>query len=180
MRVITGKARGASLASLPGEATRPTGAKVKEGIFSALQFEMEGARVFDMFAGTGQMGIEALSRGAASCVFADSSREAADVIRSNLMKTRLSDEAEVFRGDAFVRAARFAQGSLDIVFVDPPYRKGLALKALEALDGKVSPGGCVVVECSVEEELPETVGGLSAARSYRYSSVAVTVYRADR
>lgn len=178
MRVITGKARGASLATLPGEATRPTGAKVKEGIFSALQFEMEGARVFDMFAGTGQMGIEALSRGASHCVFAENSREAAELVRSNLMKTRLFEDAEVFQGDAFLRAARFKEASLDIVFVDPPYRQGLSLKALEALDGKVSPGGCVVVETSSEEELPETVGGLSAARTYRYSSVKVTVYRA--
>ena len=99
MRVITGSARGRRLNELKGYDTRPTTDKVKEGIFSAIQFEVEGRRALDLFAGSGQLGIEALSRGAAHCTFVDKGREPVAVIRENLKKTRLEDRAEIVQAD---------------------------------------------------------------------------------
>ena len=121
MRVITGTARGRRLGELKGQETRPTTGKVKEGIFSALQFELEGRRVLDLFAGTGQMGIEALSRGAASCTFVDRRKDAAELVRSNLALCGLTDRAQVVCGDAmgFLNTLR---ARYDLIFLIRPTR----------------------------------------------------------
>ena len=108
MRVITGTARGMRLKELPGLETRPTTDKVKESVFNIVQFDVEGRRVLDLFGGTGQMGIEALSRGAASCTFVDVRKEAAAVIRANLAHTKLEEQGKVVQGDylAFLTGCR--------------------------------------------------------------------------
>lgn len=176
MRVITGSARGVHLQTLPGEDTRPTTDRVKEGLFSAIQFDIEGRRVLDLFAGSGQMGLEALSRGAASCVFVDSSREAAQVVRRNIAATKLSANATVLCREAL----GFLQQSterFDLVFLDPPYAAELAVSCLEALSGRVASGGAVLCESDRRTELPDTVGNLFVDRSYRYGRVAVRLYR---
>ena len=175
MRVITGTARGCRLETLSGADTRPTAERVKEGIFSAIAFEIEGRRVLDLFAGSGQMGIEALSRGARSCVFVDANRYAAEVIRRNVTAAKVADRAEVYNGDALSYAAR--SGTFDLVFLDPPYAAGLLVPCMESLADHVSVGGTVVCECDRDTELPETVGTLALHRSYRYGRIAVHVYR---
>ena len=124
MRVITGSARGRRLLELEGMETRPTTGKVKEGVFSALQFDIEGRRVLDLFAGTGQMGIECLSRGAASAVFVDQRKDAAQLVKKNLELTGLSDRAKVINGNARDFIARTSE-QFDLVFLDPPYASGL-------------------------------------------------------
>ena len=124
MRVITGTARGRKLAALEGLEVRPTTDMVKEAMFSILQFEVEGANVLDLFAGSGQLGIEALSRGAAGAVFVDQRRDAASLIRDNLKLTGLEDRARVVCGDAaaFLSSAGEKFG---LIFIDPPYAANL-------------------------------------------------------
>ena len=176
MRVITGTAKGCRLETLAGTDTRPTVERVKEGIFSAINFEIEGRRVLDLFAGSGQMGLEALSRGAASCVFVDSSRDAVQVVRRNMTATKLSANATVLCRDAL----GFLQQSterFDLVFLDPPYDAQLLVPCLEALAGRVTPGGTVLCESDRGTELPDAVGDLVLDRSYRYGRVIVRLYR---
>ncbi len=176
MRVITGTARGCRLETLSGLDTRPTVERVKEGLFSAISFEIEGRRVLDLFAGSGQMGIETLSRGARACVFVDRSREAVEVIRRNLKATKLEASAEVVCRDSLEYLAHTTR-QFDLVFLDPPYAAELLTPCLEQLSGKVAAGGTVVCESDRETQLPETVGTFSLYRSYRYGRVVVRLYR---
>lgn len=178
MRVITGTARGTTLKTLDGETTRPTIEKVKEAIFSAVQFEIEGKRVLDLFAGSGQMGIEALSRGAASAFFVDSDKNAIKIINENIEKTKLGERATVMQSEALsflnMNIRRF-----DLVFLDPPYSTGLLEKALDGVADFVQQGGTVICEHPFKDEMPDEVCGLKKYRSYKYSKTAVTIYRKD-
>lgn len=176
MRVITGTARGRRLVTLEGNDVRPTTDKVKEALFSILQFELEGRQVLDLFAGSGQLGIEALSRGAAQCVFVDKSKAAIAVVRQNLETTQLSSQAHVLQTDSLT----FLKGCgkrFDLAFLDPPYGTGLLQKALALIPDVMRPGGIIVCEAPLEETLPETVGRFSLYRDYKYSKVRLWVYR---
>ena len=154
MRVITGSARGRRLNELKGYDTRPTTDKVKEGIFSAIQFEVEDARVLDLFAGTGQLGIEALSRGAQRAVFVDRRTDAVKLIRENLALTRLEDGAQVVCGDsmAYLNALR---EKFDLIFLDPPYADDLLERAVAhiARFDILAPDGIMIAESPAEKEL---------------------------
>lgn len=178
MRVITGSARGRRLKELPGLETRPTAAKVKEGVFSAIQFELEGARVLDLFGGTGQLGIEALSRGAAEADFVDQSREAAAVIRENLAFTGLAARGRVHQGDAlgYLSSCRTKYG---VIFLDPPYHTELLEKALEKIAGIdiSAENGIIICESAAEKVLPELPAPYVREREYRYGKIKVTKYR---
>lgn len=176
MRVITGSARGCRLKTLEGQNTRPTAERVKEAIFSALCFEIEGRRVLDLFAGSGQMGLEALSRGAKSCVFVDSSREAAEVVRQNVRATRLEQVSTVFCRDSLSFLAQTTE-CFDLVFLDPPYASDLLVPCLEQLGAKTSPFATVVCETDKEVSLPDNVGDFQLYRLYRYGRVFVRIYR---
>lgn len=176
MKVITGTLRGRTVHTLEGEATRPTTQRVKEALFSAIQFDIEGRRVLDAFAGSGQLGIEAISRGAAGCVFLDSSREAADVVRRNVTALGIGAQSTVLCQDAMSFLQRTGE-RFDIVFLDPPYASGLLLPALTAAVALLNPGGFVVCESDRDTELPEQVEGLTLYRSYRYSHVKLWIYR---
>lgn len=153
MRIITGRARGIKLATLEGENTRPTSERAKEAVFSMLQFDIEGREVLDLFAGSGQMGLEAVSRGAASAVFVDKSKDAIAIIGKNIEKTKLSDACRVFCADTqdYIKTAK-GRKKFDIVFIDPPYALRLASKTLCALldAGLLKPTSIVV--CESEEE----------------------------
>ena len=162
--------------TLTGQDTRPTAERVKEAVFSAISFDIEGRRVLDLFAGSGQMGIETLSRGARSCVFVDRSRQAAEVVRRNLRATKLEAAAEVVCRDS-LEYLRHTAGTFDLVFLDPPYAAGLLQPCLQALSGKVAKGGTVVCESDRETELPETVGAFALYRSYRYGRIVIRLYR---
>lgn len=176
MRVITGSARGTRLEAPEGLDTRPTSDMTKEAVFSILQFEVEGAAVLDLFAGSGQMGIEALSRGARSCVFVDTSRQAQEVTRRNLAAAKLGDKARV----AAMEAQSFLSGcrdTFDIALLDPPYGKGLLEKLLPDVAGKMNEGGIIVCEMERTEEPPENAGSFSLYKTYRYGKAKVATYR---
>ena len=176
MRVITGSARGCRLETLAGEETRPTTERVKEGLFSAIQFDIEGRRVLDLFAGWGQLGIEALSRGAAGCVFVDNQAAACEVIRRNLRTTGLSAAAQVLTLDAGAYLARPGE-RFDLVFLDPPYRSDLLDRLLPRVADCLSPGGILLCETDGDRELPAQVGAFRQERVYRYGRIRVWLYR---
>ena len=180
MRVITGTARGRRLGELKGQETRPTTGKVKEGVFSALQFEIEGRCVLDLFAGTGQMGIEALSRGAKSCTFVDRRRDAAQLVRDNLAVCGFTDRAQVICGDAmgFLSPLRT---QYDLIFLDPPYADDVLERAIAhiARFDILAPRGIIVAECPVEKSLPALSAPYGVDREYRYGKIKVTVYHRD-
>ena len=178
MRVITGSARGMTLRTLEGDNVRPTTDKVKEAVFSAIQFELEGRRILDLFAGSGQLGIEALSRGAKSAVFVDADKNAIRIIKENLAKTRLDSSAIVAQSDS-IAFLSMTDKIFDIAFLDPPYETGLLQKALSKIDEHIADGGVVICEHPFKEELEDEIGGLKKYREYKYSKTAVTVYRKD-
>lgn len=180
MRVITGTARGRRLKSLEGLETRPTADRVKEGVFNIIQFDLEGRRVLDLFAGTGQMGIEALSRGAASAVFVEQRRDAAAIVRDNLKTTQLESRAKIVCGDAMAYLAS-AKEKFDIIFIDPPYAAKLwdsALAAISRFD-ILSNHGIIVCESPMEQEMPEMQPPYCLHRTYRYGRIKVTTYHRE-
>ena len=178
MRVITGSARGRRLRELPGLETRPTTDKVKESIFNIVQFDVEGRRVLDLFAGTGQLGIEALSRGAERCVFVDASKEAARIIKENASLTGFADRARVTQGDAmsFLTSCREKFG---LAFLDPPYASDLLDQALERMAAIdiMTENGIIVCESALEKVLPDLSGPYERGREYRYGKIKLTLYR---
>lgn len=176
MRIITGSRRGTRLTALEGEQVRPTTDRVKESLFNILQFQIEGRRFLDLFAGSGQIGLEALSRGAASAVFVDASKQSVAVVEKNIRATGLSQQAKVVLGDS-IGYLRRCRETFDVAFLDPPYRTGLLEQALELLPGCMSPGGIIVCEHPTDEALPEKVGAFSQVKSYRYGKILLTSYR---
>lgn len=176
MRVITGSARGRRLFTLEGNDVRPTTDRVKEALFSIVQFEIEGRRVLDLFAGSGQLGIEALSRGAAEAVFVDASKRSVEVVKKNLEVTSLSKSAVVLCTDslAFLKTRR---EKFDIAFLDPPYSIGLLQKALELVPAVMNEGGVIVCEAPPDEPMPEEVGRFRLVKKYKYGKVSLFSYR---
>lgn len=175
MRVITGTARGRKLATPPGLDTRPTSDLVKEAAFSIIQFEVEGATVLDLFAGSGQMGIEALSRGASHCVLVDSSRGCRAIQKQNLEHTGFSGRARLVTEDAASYLRRCGQ-LFDIAYVDPPYQKGLT-GTLLPLVAAAMRGGAILCETDRDELLPEKIGEFTKKKDYRYGKTKITLYR---
>lgn len=178
MRVITGSARGCTLFSPKGDDVRPTAERVKEAMFSMLHFNIVGKTFLDLFGGSGQMGIEALSRGAARSVFVDQSKDSCALIRKNLEKTKLSDKAKVVLSsyDTFL----FSDGEkYDIIFLDPPYSKGIVQKALRliAKENKLADGGVIICETEEEIEGDNPEGILKKTRVSKYGRAYLTQYR---
>ncbi len=180
MRVITGSARGRRLKELEGEETRPTTDRVKEGLFSAIQFDIEGRRVLDLFAGTGQLGIECLSRGAASAVFVDRRGDAVRLIRDNLAVTDLADRARVVAGDS-MEYLRGLRERFDLILLDPPYGAGLLEPAIEQITAFdiLEPHGIIVAEHPADRGVPLPAAPYRIARTYRYGRIALTIIRRD-
>ena len=178
MRVITGSARGKQLKELPGLDTRPTIARVKEGLFNIIQFDIEGRRVLDLFSGTGQLGIECLSRGAARCDFVDQSPAAMKIIRENVNACRLTEKAAFHQKD-FAAFLASAGGKYDLIFLDPPYGTGALERALEMIADIdiVSGNGIIVCESPEEQILPALPAPYEKGRSYRYGKIKLTMYR---
>lgn len=178
MRVITGSARGRKLKELTGMETRPTTDRVKESIFNIVQFDIEGRRVLDLFGGTGQLGIECLSRGAAEAVFVDLRKEAVALIRENLSWTGLSDRGRVVQGDYLSFLTRCGE-TFDLIFLDPPYGSGMLSKALQLIAeiDILSENGIIICESSVEEELSQLNAPYQKGKDYRYGKIKITAYR---
>lgn len=178
MRVITGTARGHRLKTLDGNDVRPTADRIKEAIFSVIQFDLEGRRMLDLFAGSGQMGIEALSRGAASAVFVDSAQSSIAVVRDNLTECGLLGRAEIVRSDALTYLTpRVGRREFDYAFLDPPYGKGILQDVLPSVASVMKSGGAIICECPLHEALPERVGDFRVDREYRYGKIRITFYR---
>ncbi|MEE8675519.1 MAG: 16S rRNA (guanine(966)-N(2))-methyltransferase RsmD [Oscillospiraceae bacterium] len=175
MRVITGTARGRRLVTREGSETRPTPERVKEAIFSIIQFQVEGRRVLDAFAGSGQLGIEALSRGAAHAVFVDRSRESIEVIQKNLAATGLADRAEVHQADTLLYLQR-RELPYDLCFLDPPYRTGLLQQALPLCAALMNPGGMILCEHPSDETMPQEAGGFVQCCQHHYGKIMVTTF----
>ena len=180
MRIIAGKANRKSLVTLPGEEiTRPTIERVKEGLFSAIQFEIQGRRVLDLFSGCGQIGLEAVSRGADSAVLIDASVEAVDIIKQNAKSTGLMKQCRISRMDysEFLKGAS-GKEKFDLVFLDPPYSKDMKNEILKKVTRAdiLNDGAIIVCETNVDFCDGEEVYGLTFKKKYRYGKVFITMF----
>jgi len=178
MRVISGTARGRRLKELQGMDTRPTTDKVKESLFNIIQFDIEGRKVLDLFGGTGQLGIEALSRGAAHCTFVEQRRDGVALIRDNIKACGLQNSSRVVQGDAlsFLNSCR---EKFDVIFLDPPYHTGLLEESLQTIAkfDILMEHGIIVCESAAEEALPSLNPPYEEGRSYRYGKIKLTICR---
>lgn len=180
MRVITGKARGVQLKTPEGMLTRPTADRVKEALFSIINFDLPGSVVLDLFAGTGQLGIEALSRGAKSAVFVDAREDACKIIRENLRRTKLDNQAKVVRSD-YLDFLRRSKEKFDIILLDPPYAEVFletALKTIAEID-ILQSGGIIITERPLGKELLLDFDGFARSKDYKYGNTLLTLYRKD-
>ena len=178
MRVIAGKAKGIQLNTPEGMLTRPTTDRVKEALFSIIQFELPGAKVLDLFGGTGQLGIEALSRGASKAVFVDARREACQLIRSNLKKTHMEPDAVVVQSD-YLEYLNRCREQFGIILLDPPYAEVFlenAIKRITEID-ILQSGGIIVAERPLGKELPWEFEGYTRSKDYKYGKIILTLYR---
>ena len=180
MRVITGKARGVALKTPDGMLTRPTADRVKEALFSIIQFDVPGARVLDLFGGTGQLGIEALSRGAAFAMFVDEREDACRLIKENLKRTKLESQAKVVRSD-YLSFLNQCREKFDIILLDPPYAEVFLENSLNRITeiDILQSGGIMVTERPLGKELPWDFPGYTRSKDYKYGKTLLTLYRKD-
>ena len=176
MRVITGKARGVQLKTPDGMLTRPTADRVKEALFSIINFDVPGANVLDLFGGTGQLGIEAMSRGAERCVFVDAREDACKLIKENRKRTKL--EGTVIRSDYMDYLNRCTE-QFSIIFLDPPYAEQYLENAITRITeiDILQTDGIIVTERPVGKELPWEFGGYQRSKDYKYGKTLLTIYR---
>jgi len=180
MRVITGSARGVQLKTPDGLTTRPTTDRVKEALFSIIHFEIPGARVLDLFGGTGQLGIEALSRGAKSATFVDAGEPACRLIRENLKRAKLEGQGKVIRSD-YLEYLRRCREQYEIILLDPPYAEVFlenALKCITEID-ILQSGGIIVAERPLGKDLPWEFEGFTRSKDYKYGKTLLTIYRKE-
>ena len=180
MRVISGTAKGITLKTPDGMDTRPTADRVKEALFSILQFDLPGTRVLDLFGGTGQLGIEALSRGAKSAVFVDEREAACKLIKENLKRTRFDQAGTVIRSD-YMDYLRRCRDTFDIILLDPPYAEVFlenSLKKISEID-ILQSGGIMIAERPLGKELPWEFDGFTRSRDYKYGKILLTLYRKE-
>ena len=178
MRVISGSAKGVTLKTPNGFNTRPTADRVKEAMFSIIQFELPGARVLDLFAGSGQLGIEALSRGAKEAVFTDHSKDAVKLIRENISRTKMEERTTV-RCIDYLSFLKTCHTKFDIILLDPPYAEVFlenSLKMITEID-ILQSGGIIVCERPIEKELSLEFEGFSGSKDYKYGKTLLTIYR---
>lgn len=180
MRVISGTRKGKFLKAVPGSSTRPTTDKVKEAIFNIIGPYFDGGVGLDLFAGSGGLGIEALSRGAEKVIFVDRDGKAIQTIHENVKICELDDSAEIFRNDAerALKAVIKRELSFQFIFLDPPYKKQQLLKLLEWIDREqlLVPNGTIICEHGSDIHLPETVGNLGVRKHEKYGIIAITIY----
>lgn len=185
LRIITGKAKGKKIETLEGEATRPTSERIKEAIFSSIQFDVENRRVLDLFAGSGQLGLESLSRGAESVCFVDSERTAMDIVKKNAKTAGFFDRCRYAVSDwrNYIRKS-FGKDKYDLVFIDPPYSMECCMDALVRLSdaGLLAKGAIVVLESGTEDINTEELFKFEVIKSTHYGKktfVNILLYRGD-
>lgn len=176
MKVITGSLRGRNLDTLGGDdVTRPTTQATKEALFSSIQFEIEDRKVLDLFAGSGQLGIEALSRGARACTFVESNKSAYKIVENNLEKCKIKDKATLVFSEA--KSFLMKKENFDIAFLDPPYHKNLVNDSLPMLTNIMSDDGVIICETAKDEALPEEVNSWQISKQKKYGKTKLTYYR---
>ena len=186
LKIITGTAKGKILKTLEGEATRPTSERIKEAMFSSIQFDIESRRVLDVFAGSGQLGIEALSRGAASCMFIDNSREAMEIVKENVARTGFGKVSKYLVSDArnYIRKAS-GREVFDLVFIDPPYSLECSAEIMQKLatGGMLADGAIVVLETGTEAIDPESFPSFEVTKTKQYgkkTALNIFLYRKEQ
>ena len=180
MRVIAGSAKGKVLKTPEGMHTRPTADRVKEALFSIIQFDLPGASVLDLFGGTGQLGIEALSRGAKRAVFVDAREDACQLIKENLKRAKLESDASVVRCD-YMQYLNRCKDRFDIILLDPPYAEVFlenSLKVITEID-ILQSGGIIIAERPLGKDLPYDFPGFTRSKDYKYGQILLTLYRKD-
>ena len=184
MRIIAGKANRKALVTLPGEEiTRPTIERVKEGLFSAIQFEISGRRVLDLFSGSGQIGLEAVSRGAESAVLVDSSLDAIGIIKKNARNTNLAPQCKILKAD-YSEYLKSASGKdrFDLIFLDPPYSFDMRKAVLKRLTkADIFNEGAIIV-CETDVDIcpeNENLYNLTFKKKYKYGKVYITMFTYD-
>lgn len=185
LRIITGSAKGKKIESLAGEATRPTSERIKGAMFSSIQFDIENRRVLDLFAGTGQLGLEAMSRGAASVSFVDSERDAMDIVKKNAKHTGFFEKCRYIVSDwrNYIRKAS-GRDKYDLVFIDPPYAMECCLEALERLSaaGLLEGGALIVLESGEENIDTSSISGFEIIKSTQYgkkTALNILLYKGE-
>ncbi len=179
MRIISGTARGRKLKTLAGQRTRPTSDKVKGAIFNVLGEKVGGARVLDLFAGSGALGLEALSRGAGCAVLVEKNNQACQIIWENMELTGFTSRARLVNRDGLVYLQELSGQTFDLVFLDPPYNQGLAFNSLKLLakGTSLAANGVIIVETSREEQLPVELGNLGLRKNTRYGDTMIWYYQ---
>lgn len=182
MRIITGKAKGTVLKTLEGDTTRPTAERVKEAVFSMIQFDIEGRRVLDLFSGSGQMALEALSRGASSATLVDRSREAISIIRQNAEKSKLIDNCTIYQADYLDFIRRNTGVQYDIIFLDPPYAQKMYRPALAAIleYGLLKPSSLIICESGEDTVFDGDIAladHFEIEKQSKYSKTYITVFK---
>ncbi|MFV0516834.1 MAG: 16S rRNA (guanine(966)-N(2))-methyltransferase RsmD [Aminipila sp.] len=177
MRIIAGDLKGRRLATPIGDKVRPTSDKVKEAIFSMISDTYYDEVVIDLFAGTGNLGIEAISRGAKHCYFGDKSKESLSLIRENINTCKVQDQATILAGDFETVLKRIPQKA-QIIFLDPPYKDNLMVNCIELIDqlDLLTEEGYIIAEHSLDEKLPEQIGKFEMIKEKRYGKIAVSIY----
>lgn len=175
MRVITGIAKGIKLETLEGMDVRPTTDKVKEAIFSSIQFDLYDSLILDLFAGSGQLGIEALSRGAKSAVFVDNSKKSIEIVRKNLEKTKLIDLSQLVYMNS-MDYIKLLDKKFDFIFLDPPYNKGILNEILPLLSDKLNNKGQIICEYEQNLKLLDKIENLRLKKSYKYGKIKISIF----
>ncbi|WP_250673304.1 16S rRNA (guanine(966)-N(2))-methyltransferase RsmD [Paraclostridium ghonii] len=180
MRVISGKARGLKLNTPKNEDVRPTTDRVKESLFNIINGYIIDGEVLDLFAGTGSLGIECLSRGSSKCVFVDLNKSSIDIVKSNIKKARVEANSEVMNTDfkSAIEKVKNNSYKFDVIFMDPPYYKDMFIDALEKVEHSniLKEDGVIVVEHDTKHEFPKNVGRLIKSRNKKYGNTTLTFY----
>ncbi|MBE5813380.1 MAG: 16S rRNA (guanine(966)-N(2))-methyltransferase RsmD [Clostridiales bacterium] len=179
MRIISGQFRGRKLKTLEGMNTRPTADRVKESLFNILNTKVYDANVLDLFAGSGALGLEALSRGAASCVFVDSSKEAIDIVKENVDLCKVQENSKIINKD-YLEVLKNINNKFDIIFVDPPYSKGIEIVVLENVKDILTEDGMVIIETDHTDIPPEEINGLIKYDSRKYGRTIISFYEHNK
>ncbi|SHJ70333.1 16S rRNA (guanine(966)-N(2))-methyltransferase RsmD [Caminicella sporogenes DSM 14501] len=180
MRVIAGQAKGTKLKTLKGLDTRPTSDRVKEALFSILAPSIESGKVLDLFSGTGNLGIEAISRGASFAYLVEKNRKCFNIIKENVIKTKLNDKIKIIIKDVFMAIREFGEKgeNFDIIFMDPPYLKGFIIPCLEEIcnNNILKEEGIIAVEHDVKDVLPDRVEALIKVKERKYGKTIISFY----
>lgn len=183
LRVISGKARGLKLDSPKNQDVRPTTDRVKESLFNIINPYIRESNILDLFAGTGSLGIECLSRGAKNCVFVDKSKDSINIIKSNVKKARVENESTILNIDFKDAVKRLSSQNqkFDVIFMDPPYYENMFIECLKIIDelNLLYEDGIIIVEHDTKDLFDESIGNLVKSRDKKYGNTTLTFYKLE-